>query len=166
MSTETSTPVWVPRGHPVRNFVVAVIAIALAAAALGGSGLTRPRIETAFASGEGNIATKRFSYTVTVRNQAPLAVRVVGVAGRRVVVDPGFDAVTVDGGETVEVTVSGRVECGPVRYARDGERGIVDNDDHALSLLVRPPLGVTRTVGSDGLNSAMAGICEPPPSPN
>lgn len=164
--TETTTaadqPVWVPHGHPVRNFVLACLALAARAAALGGTRITRARVVTASGEGEGNHLTKRFTSTVEVRNEALAPARVVGAVGRNTYVED-FAAVRIDGGETVRITVRGRVLCDLAHAV--GPEGVAD-PEVTLGLRVRAPLGLTRTIGSDGLSSSVTSLCDPPPEPN
>ena len=156
--TAVARPVWVPRGQPVRNFVVACVGIAAVAVALGWSGAARPRLTETVMSGQANSATNRFSYTVVVRNDGPLAIEITGFTGQSVDIDAGFRPVTIGGGDSVEVAVSGRVRCTPT------PAGTVDSNP-SLGLRVRPPLGPTRTRSGllAGFLQAACNDDQPPP---
>ena len=162
-ASTTDQPVWAPAGHPVRNFVTTCVALALIAALLGGAGVTRLRVRVeGTGQGEGNMLTKRFTETFLVHNDAPLAIRVVGLRAEHVELD-SFRAVTIDGGNHAVIPIRGRALCAPVPY--DGpDAGTVDAQP-SLRLRVRTPVGITHTLGSD-LSTIASSLCNTPSLPN
>jgi hypothetical protein len=132
--------VWTPRGRPVRNFVLSCLAIVVMAGALHWTGAVNPRLNEGIVNGQTNRDTDTYTYTVLVENEGPLAVEIVGFIGDHIDVDPGFQPVTVGGGDSVEVSVSGHIRCGRHRVS-DGTVG----PDLSLAMQVRPSIGPVRT---------------------
>lgn len=161
MTEAAETVTWSPSGNPVRNFILAGVALAVLGVGLGGTGATRPRVQTSTGQGEFNMLTKRFAYTVEVRNDAPLPLRVVGAQAAQAVLEPVREK-TIPGGATALVTVRGRARCPAT--AVGGFEGA--DPQLTLGLRVRPPLGFTRSVASDVFASLTRGLCDAPPSPN
>jgi hypothetical protein len=134
MTTTAVETVWVPRGHPVRNFVLACAVVTVAALAVGWAGVVRPRVSTTAGSGQANRETGAFTANLLLENDAPLQVDILGFTGDHVSIEGGFHSITLDGGEARETSVSGRVRCG---------------GEPVIRMRVRTPVGAVRTVTVD-----------------
>ena len=72
---------WHPTGHPVRWFVAACTALAVAATAVWWAGLVAPRLATGpDLARKVDVAAGRAEVFVRLRNDGPLAVRVTGLS--------------------------------------------------------------------------------------
>jgi hypothetical protein len=80
-SSEAPEATWHPTGHPVRWFVAACAAVAVAATAVWWAGLLAPRLATGpRLARHVDVAAGRAEVFVRLRNDGPLAVRITGVS--------------------------------------------------------------------------------------
>jgi hypothetical protein len=120
-------------GHPVRSFVAVLVAIALALVVVQWSGFANPRVSPTNHSAT-YLAAPAQTFSIQVRNDAPLPVEVTGlawpatnVASQEVGIVPSaegddddpltaelrpFEPFTLDGGETVWLGVRVLPDCG------------------------------------------------------
>lgn len=154
-------------GHPVRSFVLVLLAVAAGLLVLQLSGAVMPLVTNFEGQGGGGDYGGRTDWAVVIRNDGLLPVRVeslswptmhatdvrVDVLPRGVDVPgppipPPAEAVpfTLDRGEKRVVVVSGVTPC-PVLMARE------------LRMVVRPALGIDRRVVVEGTDSLDFGPC-------
>lgn len=130
------TDVFIPTGHPVRRFVVALAVTAVGLFGFWAVGLGAPRIEVTEGVSQHNTVTGEGVQTVELTNEGQFPVTVVEIRGDGPVVPRPLPDVRIGAGETVSLDIAFDVQC-----IEEGPTGI------GLSFRVRGPLGVTDEKG-------------------
>jgi len=140
---------YVPPGHPVRRFVVAVVGVGTAALLLWWSALVAPRLDAAPVSGQAKVASHVGILRVELANRAPTP---VDIRSAHVDAD-GFTShlVTIDGRSPVDGARLGRGEHAVVIvvYRYESCRALQATRRPVLTIDVRTTLGLHRTRSID-----------------
>lgn len=160
---ETLTPptTFVPPGHPVRRFVLALAVIGAAAVGLWWSALAAPRISTQGASWQYDSTAGTGTVQFELQNDGPFAlqVRSIDLADTQIAitatvaggVDLATAAANVDRGEVVPVVVAFSAPCSA------GPFGRIDLD-YTLRVTVSTAAGIRRTRTVSG--GSFSGSCQ------
>lgn len=143
----TQTVPYIPPGHPVRRFVVAIAVVAALLGVAAWSGIGRPHLSIVLIEADAERAT----VTLTNDGRAPLELRELSFE------DPRLEAETVDvpqgslsGGESVELVVRFQSICTP---APSGGYYI------PLRVTARTALGLDRTITAGNVSTIGDLVC-------
>jgi len=151
---QTQRPPYVPTGRPVRRFVVAQVVLVALFGALWWSGLVAPRLGLGDrANGSYELASGRATATVTLRNESPAAVEVLGASlgdGRVPVAsmrvdgrDVGTHGEQLAGGQSATVVIEFYCRPSPGEERSPARPSVSTRG--LLRVTVRTPMGLERT---------------------
>lgn len=139
---QTRTDTFEPSGHPVRRAVIGLVVLTALIVAVWWAGLASPRIDMVGHNGSYDELTHEGSANVTVVNDGPLAIEIVGVEAPTEFHDFRLpEQVRIDAGEQAEVLVEGTIDCAaPIEF-----------DRVPFDLVVRTAVGIERRMSdADG----------------